>query len=308
MNLLKNTMKNKTLLFMSAPAIIILFLFQYVPIFGLTLAFKEFDFSLGIFKSPWVGLENFKFLFLSGGAFWRLTRNTIGYYLLFTVFGTIFEVSIAIGINEFVKKKVGRVFQSVMIMPTFLSYMAVSYIVYALLSTDTGILNQVVNFFGGDSIRWYFDDKYWPVILLLVKLWKNSGYGSVLYLSVLSGIDQELYEAASLDGASNRQKLRYITIPMLLPMVGILTLLGLGNIMHSDTGLFYQVTKNMGSLYGTTQVLDSYVLSSITSSSTNTINFGMIAATTFYQSVVGCVLLLITNRFIRKVAPDSALF
>lgn len=308
MKLLKNTYKNKALLLMSAPAVLLLILFNYIPIFGLTLAFKKFDFSLGIFNSPWAGLENFKFLFLSGDTFWSLTRNTVGYYILFTAVGTVFEVGLAVAINEFVMKKSGRVFQSIMIMPTFISYMAVSYIVVALLSTDTGIINHVINAFGGESVRWYFEAGKWPAILLIVKIWKNAGYGSVLYLSVLSGIDQELYESASLDGATKQQKLRYITIPMLLPMIGILTLLGLGNIMHSDTGLFYQVTRNMGSLYGTTQVLDSFILSSITGASGSSGNFGMVAAATFYQSCVGCALLLAVNGIVRKFAPDSALF
>jgi len=307
MKLLKNTVKNKTLLFMSAPALIILILFNYIPIFGLVLAFKRFDFSLGIFKSAWVGFDNFKFLFLSGDTFWKLTRNTVGYYLLFTIFGVLFEVTLAIAINEFALKKLGRLYQSVMIIPTFVSYMAVSYIVYAMLSTDSGLINNILVSLGGKPIRWYFEASYWPMILLIVKILKYSGYGSVLYLSVLAGIDQELYEAASLDGASKGQKLRYITIPMLLPMVGILVLLGLGGIMRSDTGMFYQVTRNMGALYDSTQVLDSYILSAITGSGVGS-DFGMIAAATFYQSAVGCVLLLITNAIVRKIAPDSALF
>lgn len=304
MKLLKNTWKNKTLLLMSMPAMILFILFNYVPMFGLILAFKDFNFADGIWNSPWCGLRNFKHLFFVGDTAWRLTRNTIGYYILFTIFGTIGNVALAIGINEMIYKKLAKYFQSAMILPTFISYIAISFVVYAFLKSDTGIINRMIIALGGSNFSFYLEPDVWPAILLIVKTWKGIGYGSVLYLSVLTGIDQSLYEAAAIDGASAWQKLRYITIPMLIPMVVVMTLLGLGSIMHSDTGLFFQVTKNVGALYPATQVLDSYVLNAIA----NTVDYGMTAATTFYQSVVGFVMVVGTNLVVRRIDPESALF
>ncbi len=304
MQLLKNTWKNRTLLFMALPAILLFFLFQYVPMGGLVLAFKKFSFSKGIFKSPWCGLDNFKYLFLVGDTAWRLTRNTVGYFLLFTLVVTVGNVMVAIGINEMVGKKLAKMFQSFMILPTFISYIAVSFVVYAFLKNQTGIVNVFLQKIGKENVNFYLKPQLWPFILMIVRVWKSVGYGSVLYLSVLTGIDPNLYEAASIDGAGARQKMWYITLPMLVPMVVIMTLLGLGSIMHSDTGLFYQVTKNVTALYPTTQVLDSYVLNAIVSST----DYGMTAAATFYQSVVGFIMVISTNLAVRRIAPENALF
>lgn len=304
MKLLKNTYKNRTLLLMALPAIIIMLLFNYVPMFGLVLAFKDFNFAKGIWGSDWCGLDNFKYLFLVGETAWKLTRNTVGYYLLFTITGTIGSVLLAIGINEMVLQKFGKFFQSCMILPTFISYIAVSFVVYAFLKNDTGIINRLIVSMGGDSVRFYQDASKWPIILLIVNTWKGVGYSSVLYLSVLTGIDPNLYEAAAIDGANSKQKMWYITLPMLVPMVIIKTLMGLGSIMHSNTGLFYQVTKNSPALYDTTQVLDSYVLNSIMTAT----DYGMVAATTFYQSIIGFIMVVATNMVIRRISPDNALF
>lgn len=296
--------KDRTLILMSLPALTMLILFSYIPMSGLVLAFKDFDYSLGLYKSPWCGLENFRLLFLNGGTYWRITRNTIGYYLLFTVTGTVCEVGLAIAVYELVFKKMGKALQSVLILPTFISWVAVSYLVSAFLQSNTGLINQLLVNLGKEPVQFYLQSKYWPLILLIVKLWKGTGYGSVLYLATLTGIDTDLYEAATLDGANRGQQRRYITLPMLLPMITIMTLLGVGNILHSDTGLFYQVTKNTGALYETTQVLDSYLLNAIKSSS----DYSAMAAMTFYQSVVGCVLVVVTNLIVRKISPENSLF
>ena len=304
MKLLKNTWKNRMLVLMALPAILHFILFSYVPMFGIVLAFKDFNYADGIWKSPWCGLQNFKFLFMVGDTAWRLTRNTVGYFLLFRITGTILDIALAIGINEMVFKKLAKYFQSAMILPTFITYIAVTFIVEGFLKSDTGIINRWIVAMGGENISFYLKAEYWPVILLIVKTWKSIGYGSVLYLSVLTGIDQELYDAAAVDGASPWQKIRYISLPMLVPMVVIMTLLALGSIMESDTGLFYQVTQNVGFLYPTTQVLDSYVLDALISSS----NYGMTAAATFYQSVVGCIMVIVTNLIVRRYSPENSLF
>ncbi|MBQ6406865.1 MAG: sugar ABC transporter permease [Butyrivibrio sp.] len=285
---------------MALPVFLILFFIMYVPMAGLVMAFKNFNYADGIWKSPWNGIENFKFLLASKATFISITKNTVLYYLLFTAIGTLLNVTLAIMIDKLVFKKMAKTMQTLMIIPVFISYAAVQFIVYAFISSDTGIINHML----GTSTRFYSAPKLWPWILLVVKIWKDTGYGSVLYMSVLAGIDSELYEAADIDGANSWQKIWHITIPSLIPMVTVMLLLSVGSVMHSDTGLFYQVTRNNGMLYSTTQVIDSYVLNAIFSSS----NFGFVAATSFFQSVVGLLLMLFANFTVRKIAPENALF
>lgn len=297
---LHNTWKHRAHVVMALPAFLILFFIMYVPMAGLVMAFKNFDYTLGIWKSPWNGIDNFKFLLASKATFVTMTRNTLLYYVVFTALGTFLNVVLAIAIDQFVFKKVAKTMQTIMIIPVFISYAAVQFIVYAFISTDTGILNHTF----GMSTRFYSTASYWPVILTIVKMWNSVGYGSVLYMSVLAGIDTELYEAAEIDGANKWQKIWHITIPALIPMITVMLLLSVGSIMKSDTGLFYQVTRNSGVLYPTTQVIDSYVLNAIFKNS----NFGFTAATSFFQSVVGLLMMLFANGLVRKIAPDNALF
>jgi multiple sugar transport system permease protein/putative aldouronate transport system permease protein len=297
---LKNTWKHRAHVIMALPVFLILFFIMYVPMAGLVMAFKNFNYVDGIWKSPWNGLDNFKFLLASKATFISITKNTILYYLLFTIVGTFLNVTLAIMIDKLVFKKMAKTMQTLMIIPVFISYAAVQFIVYAFISSDTGIINHML----GTSTRFYSAAKLWPYILLVVKIWKDTGYGSVLYMSVLAGIDSELYEAADIDGANSWQKIFHITIPSLIPMITVMLLLSVGSVMHSDTGLFYQVTRNNGMLYSTTQVIDSYVLNAIFSSS----NFGFVAATSFFQSIVGLLLMLFANTTVRKIAPENALF
>lgn len=297
---MSNIWKNRAHVVMALPGFLILFFIMYVPMAGLVLAFKSFDYNLGIFASPWCGLDNFKFLIASMSTFVRMTKNTILYYLLFTLVGTFLNVVVAIAIDQMRLKRAAKTMQTLMIIPVFISYAAVQFIVYAFIAKDTGLINNSL----GANISFYTKAAYWPWILLVVKIWKDTGYGSVLYMSVLAGIDTCLYEAAEIDGANKWQQIRHITIPSLIPMVTVMLLLSVGNIMHSDTGLFYQVTRDSGILYSTTQVLDSYVLHQILKSS----NFGFPAAASFFQSVVGLLLMLIANGAVRKIAPENALF
>ncbi|MCR5558585.1 MAG: ABC transporter permease subunit [Butyrivibrio sp.] len=296
----KNTWKHRAHVVMALPVFLILFFIMYVPMAGLVMAFKNFNYADGIWKSPWNGIENFKFLLASKATFISITKNTIFYYVIFTAIGTLLNVTLAIMIDKLVFKKMAKTMQTLMIIPVFISYAAVQFIVYAFISSDTGIINHML----GTSTRFYSAPKLWPWILLIVKIWKDTGYGSVLYMSVLAGIDSELYEAAEIDGANSWQKIWHITIPSLIPMITVMLLLSVGSVMHSDTGLFYQVTRNNGMLYSTTQVIDSYVLNAIFSSS----NFGFVAATSFFQSIVGLLLMLFANFTVRKIAPENALF
>lgn len=301
---LRNLWKNKALMLFVLPGAILILLFNYVPMFGLVLAFKDFNYAKGIFGSDWVGLHNIKFLFISGDTTWRLMRNTVGYYFLFQFVGTVANVSLALALNEWRKKRFAKVSQTIMIMPNFISWIAISFIVRGLL-TSTGMVNSIITAFGGDPVSFYSDPKYWPVILTLVNVWKGTGYGSVLYLSALAGMDQEIFEAAKLDGASKWQEIRYVTLPMLASMIAILTLLSLGNIMVSNTGLFYQVTRNIGALYPTTQTLDSYVLNAMANGGAK---YGVTAAITLFQSVVGCFMVVVVNLIVRKFSPENSLF
>ena len=296
----RNTWKHRAHVVLALPAFLILFFIMYVPMAGLVMAFKNFDYTKGIWASPWNGLDNFKFLIASKSTFLSITKNTVLYYLLFTAVGTFLNVVLAIAIDSLIIKKMAKTMQTLMIIPVFISYAAVQFIVYAFISTDTGLINNAL----GMNVRFYSDAKLWPWILLIVKIWKDTGYGSVLYMSVLAGIDSALYEAAEIDGANKWQKIWHITLPALIPMITVMLLLSVGNVMHSDTGLFYQVTRNSGILYSKTQVIDSYVLNQIFKNS----NFGFTAATSFFQSVVGLLLMLFANGVVRKIEPENALF
>ena len=299
-NFLHNTWKHRAHVVMALPAFLVLLFFAYIPMGGLVMAFKSYDYTKGIWGSPWNGLDNFKFLIASKSTFLSMTKNTLFYYVIFTGLGTVLNVVLAIAIDQCVFKKCAKTMQTVMIIPVFISYAAVQFIVYAFISTDTGILNNLFN----ARVRYYTTASYWPVVLTIVKMWNSVGYGSVLYMSVLAGIDSSLYEAAEIDGANRWQQIVNITIPSLVPMITVMLLLSVGNIMRSDTGLFYQVTRNSGQLYSTTQVIDSYVLNAIFKNS----NFGFVAATTFFQSVVGLLMMLLANGAVRKIAPENALF
>ena len=296
----RNTWKHRAHVLMALPVVLILLFFNYVPMAGLSLAFKSFDYKAGLWASPFNGLENFKFLTASKSAFINMTQNTLMYYVIFTVLGTFLNIVLAIAIDQFVFKKAGKVFQSIMIIPVFISYAAVQFIVYAYLSSETGMINSIFD----TGIRWYSEANRWPLILTIVKMWNSVGYGSVLYMSVLAGIGSDLYEAAQIDGASKWQQIVHITLPSLVPMITIMLLLSVGGIMHSDTGLFYQVTRNSGTLFSTTQVIDSYVINALFKTS----NYGFTAAATFFQSVIGTLLILIANGVVRKAAPENAMF
>ena len=297
---LQNTWKHRAHVVLALPVFLVLFFIMYVPMAGLVLAFKDYKMTMGIWGSPWCGLKNFQFLLASKTTFFNMTKNSIMYYLIFTALGTFLNVTLAIAIDQCVFKKMTKTMQTVMIIPIFISYAAVQFIVYAFISTDTGILNKTL----GMNTKFYATASLWPIILTIVKMWNSVGYGSVLYMSVLAGIDTELYEAADIDGANKWQKIWNITLPALIPMITVMLLLSVGSVMRSDTGLFYQVTRNNGALSSTTQVIDSYVLNSILKSA----NFGFTAATSFFQSVVGLLLMLLSNGLVRKIAPENALF
>lgn len=286
------------------PGAIYLIINNYIPMFGMFIAFKNIDYAKGIFASDWVGFQNFEFLFRTKDAF-TITRNTLLYNLVFIVLGTIAAVMVAILLCELGKNISARIFQSSLLLPNLLSWVIVAYIVYAFLNTDVGFVNKsVLSLFGADPINWYSEAKYWPFILVLVNLWKNVGYQSIVYMASISGIDQSIYEAAKLDGVNKLQEIRYITLPMIKPTIVIMTLMAVGRIFYSDFGLFYQVPMHSGALFPVTQTIDTYVYNGLMELN----DISMASAAGCYQSVVGFVLVVLANLLVRKIDADNALF
>lgn len=300
---LKELKVNKALFLMMMPAFIYIFINFYVPMFGVVIAFKNFNYQDGFLRSPWSGFDNFQFLFMSSDA-WTITRNTIGYNLVFIVIGLIIAVTVAIVLNELRNKIAAKVYQSVIFLPYFLSWVIVAYLVYAVLSPD-GLYNRgIAPFLNLTGIDWYAEPKYWVFILPIVNTWKVIGYSIVIYLAGITGIDQEFYEAAVLDGASKFQQVKSITIPFLVPLMVVTTLLALGNVFRSDFGLFYQVPRQQGLLNDTTGVLDTYIYNALIYNG----DLGMSSAAGFYQSVVGFFTVTFANWFIGKVSPENKIF
>lgn len=294
--------KNAPMTLLALPAIIMIFIFNYLPLYGLVLPFQNYSPAKGVFGSPWVGLKNFKFLFQTG-TIWKAIFNTIAYNLVFLLIGTIISVLIAIMLFE-LSKRAQKVYQTSLLIPYFLSWVAVSYVLNTLLDMDHGVLNRIIGFFGGEAKLWYNEPKYWPVILTFTNIVKNAGYNAVVYLAALTGLDSEYYEAAKIDGASKFKQIWYISLPMIKPIIIVMMILQIGNMLRGDFGLFYNVTMNSPLLYPTTDVVDTYVYRSLMSVS----DIGMASTTGFIQSVVGFILVLGTNLIVKKIEPDSALF
>lgn len=295
-------MKCLPLTLMALPGVVLLFIFHYIPLYGLILPFKDYKVSLGFFKSPWAGLKNFKFLFNSDTVL-VATRNTILYNLAFIFVGTAAAVLLAILLFELTRKKV-KVYQTVLMLPHFISMVVVAYIVNAILDMDSGVLNMIRIKFGLEPLMWYNTPSYWPVILVLTNLWKTIGYNMVIYYAALMGLDMECFEAATVDGASWWQKVWHITIPGIKSMIVIMVLLSVGNILRGDFGLFYNVPLNSSLLYPTTDVIDTYVYRALMDLG----DVGMAAAAGFYQTVIGFILVLSANLLTKKINPENALF
>jgi putative aldouronate transport system permease protein len=298
-----NIVKHRALFLMLLLPLLVLIFNNYIPMFGVIVAFKNYNFVDGILHSPWEGFGNFKYLFQTEDA-WVATRNTVLYNALFIVLNTACAIFLAIALNELRSKKLTKFFQSSLLFPYFLSFVVVSYLAYAFLGGYGYINKAILEPLGYSEVSWYTESKYWTVILPLVNLWKNIGYSMVVYLAAIVGIDQEYYEAAVIDGASKWQQIRKITIPLMSPVIIVLVILQIGRIFNADFGLFYQVPLNTGALYDTTNVIDTFVYRSLLVSG----NVGMSAAAGLYQAVVGIVLVLLTNFVVRKVSKENALF
>lgn len=294
--------KNKTLLAMLSPAVLYVLIFSYIPMFGIVIAFKDYNYNGGILGSPWCGLKNFQYLKVSG-KLWELTRNTLLYNLAFIVMGIIFEVGFAIMLSEITKKTFKKVSQALMFLPYFISWVVVSTVMLNIFGQN-GVLNGILSQFGIENFSIYQQVRQWPIVMVAVRLWKQTGYGSVVYLAAIAGMSKEMFEAAAIDGANIWEKIRYITIPSLKPTIFIMFLLSVGNIFRGDFGMFYQLVGNNQLLLQSSDVIDTFVYRSLIT----TPNIGMSAAAGFYQSVLCFVTICTVNWLVKKFDPEYTLF
>ncbi len=291
------------LISMTIPGLLYLLINNYLPMAGLVIAFKRYDYSKGIWESPWAGFSNFTYLFKTQDAL-NIIRNTILYNLVFIALGTVVAVVIAILLN-FLKGKLNKkVYQTLILVPYLVSMVIVSYIVYGFLSTESGFINKAIEALGGHSLNWYTTSKYWPFILTFVNLWKGFGYTSILYYATVIGIDSSLYEAAAIDGATTWKSIVHVTLPGLKTTIITMVLLQVGRMFFSDFGLFYQVPMHSGIIADVTDTIDVYVYKGLTQLN----DIGRSSAAGFLQSVLGFVLILVVNFIVRKLDEDSALF
>lgn len=295
--------KNKALFAMAAPAFVLVLVMAYVPMSGLVLAFKSYRYDMGVFGSPFNGFDNFKYLFSSGTG-WLITRNTILYNLLNLLTSQMIAVIIAIFISEIRHRKFKKITQTVILMPYFISWVVVGVFVFSLLNYESGMINNIVKFFGGESINFYMKPSAWPVIICLFNAWKWTGYNSVIYIAAITGVDGEINEAASIDGATIFQRIRYITIPSIRPTLITMILLQVGRILRGDFEMFYQIVGNNGQLFNATDVIDTYVFRSLVTNP----DIGMTAAATLYQSVLCFVIIMVVNTIVKHIDEEYALF
>ncbi len=283
--------------------VLLVFIFSYLPMFGIIIAFKNYRYDLGIFSSKWVGFDNFRFFFESD-SFLRITWNTLSMNFLFIVLGTAASIFVAIMLFYINSRKATKVYQTMMITPHFVSWVIAAYVLYAFLSPKYGLLNGLRTALGMEKVDWYSEAKYWPCILVIANIWKTIGMNSVMYYASLMGIDSSMFEAAEIDGAGKVKMIIYIIIPSLVPIITILTIMSIGNIFRADFGLFYQLPRNIGLLYKTTDVIDTFIFRTMREIG----DMGMSSAVGLMQSFVGLVLVLLTNYVTKKIDSDNALF
>ncbi|MFZ2539262.1 MAG: ABC transporter permease subunit [Oscillospiraceae bacterium] len=307
----KFTFDDLELVLLSLPTVIWYALFSFLPMFGVLLSFKQYKLSPGkgffgsFFESKWVGFEKFKFLFARDdmGA---IFGKTIGYNLIFIALGVVIPVALAIMISNLYSQKIGKVCQTAMFLPHFMSWVVASYFVFAFLSPEQGLVTRIMANAGVENFNFYGTESLglWPVLIIILNIWKTTGYGMVVYLASITGIDSTYYEAAVIDGATKWQQVKKITLPLLKPIIIIMAIMAVGRIFNSDFGLFYQATKNSTSLYPATQTLDVLIYNMLSKSS----DFSMASAAALFQSVAGCFTILFANWVVTKVDSENAFF
>ncbi|MDF2921319.1 MAG: binding-protein-dependent transport system inner rane component [Paenibacillaceae bacterium] len=301
--LLKELSKNRVLFLMLVPAVVFTIIFSYIPLTGLVMAFKKYNYADGFFFSPWNGLDNFRFFFISGKA-WIVTRNTLVYNLVFILSGTFVEVLCAILIAEMRGKYFKKASQSLMFLPFFVSWVIVATFIYNIFNYEYGIMNSLLTSVGLDRIDVYSKSWAWMIILPLCSIWKGVGYGTIVYLAAIMGISKEMYEAAEIDGANKFKRIWHITIPQLTPTIVIMLLLAVGRILRGNFEMFYQLIGSSANLFDATDIIDTFVFRSMTAGS----DFGMISAASFYQSILCFIIIVTVNQIVKMVQKDYALF
>ncbi len=294
--------ENAQLLLMTLPGIILVFLFCYLPMPGLAIAFKKYNPNLGVWGSQWCGLDNFKFFFTSQDAV-RTIRNTVLYSSAFLILDLVCAVGLALMLYFLRSKRALKVYNTVVIVPKFMSPVIIAFIVYALFSPNFGLVNAVIKALGGDAIAWYSEPKYWPWILTVTHIWQTVGMNSVIYYASLMSLDESLLEASTLDGANRWQQICHVIIPHLVPVMVVTTVLAMGSIFSGDFGLFYQVPKDQGTLYATTDIISTYTYRALLGGSLE-----KSAAVGLFQSVVGFVMVVATNAIVKKISPENSMF
>ena len=303
MNKKKNVIKNNlALLLLAMPGMLFVLLFQYVPMGGIIIAFKKYMPRIGLFKSPWVGLDNFKFFFDSQDAV-RTIRNTILYSVDFLIVDLVVGVGMALLFYHIINQRMLKVYHTIILIPRFISMVIVSYVVYVFLSPSYGIVNRIIVAMGRDAVSWYSNPNYWPFIINITYIWKVAGSGCLYYYAALVGVDGALFEAASIDGANTWQKCWHIAIPSLIPIMTMMTILGIGGLFSGDMGLFYHVPRDQGILYPATDIINTYTYRALLGGSLE-----KSAAVNLFQSVVGLILVLVANGVTRKVSPENSMF
>lgn len=296
--------KTLQLLLLAFPAILLIFVFNYIPMAGIVIAFKNINYAQGIFKSPWVGFDNFHFFFTSKDA-WLVVRNTLGYNLGFIAIGNVISVIFALMLNEVSSRRWIKFYQTTFFFPFFFSWVIVSYMVFIFFSGNpSGVLVNLLALVHVDISDFYINSRYWPPFMLFLGIWKGLGYTSVIYYASIMGLPAEFFEAAEIDGATKRQIIWHITLPQIVPTITILVLLSIGKIFYSDFGLFYFVPANISQLFSVTQTIDTYIFRMLKVSG----DIGMSAAVGAFQSVIGLVLVLFSNFAVRKISPDNSAF
>lgn len=300
----KKVKNSKTLILMCLPAITFFIIFAYCPMPGAYIAFTDFNYKSGIFASKFVGFDNFKFL-VESGSLWLLTRNTILYNFAFIVLGNVLQIFVAILLNEVKNKMFKKVAQTIMFLPYFISAVLVGLLAFNILNSDFGFMNGVVKFFGGDPLKIYSMPNVWPIIIVIVNLWQQTGYGSIVYFASICGIDSSIMEAAEVDGANIIQRIHYIILPSLKPTAIILFLFAIGGIMKGNFGLFYNLVGSSNSmLFPTTDIIETYVYRTLM----NNFNFANSTAVGLYQSVFGFVIVIVCNWIVKKFDEEYGLF
>ncbi len=295
--------KNWELLLLCLPAVAAYIIFHYIPMVGLIMPFINYKFNLGLFGSKWIGFKNFRFLFRSTDL-WRITRNTVGYNLIFLAVGTVVNIGVALLLFEIKERRNAlKTYQTIMTFTEFMSWVIVGFITYAIFNPRLGVMNQLIRALGGQGVDVYSSPQYWPFIIPIVNVWKGVGMGSMMYLANLMGIDASLYEAATIDGANRWQQTRYISIPNIIPLWTIIAILCVGNIFSGDFGLFYQIPRNVGLLYETTDIINTFVYRGLQDT-----NYGQSSAVGFIQSILGLICVGLTNWVVTKIEPENAMF